>query len=60
MDFVTAVSSAELRGKEIGKAEEKKIQALETAEKMLQADFNIRQIRDLTCLSEAEILQIKK
>ena len=60
MDFISAVSPAELRGKEIGKAEGKKIQALETAEKMLQADFNIRQISDLTGLSKAEILQIKK
>ena len=84
MDFVSAISSAELRGKEIGKAEGraegltegiakgrtegkaegrvegKKIQALETAKKMLQADFDIHQIIELTGLSESEILQFKK
>ena len=68
MDFVSAISSAELRGKEIGKAEGraegkaegKKIQALETAKKMLQADFDIHQIIELTGLSESEILQLKK
>ena len=80
MDFVSAISSAELRGKEIGKAEGltegiekgrtegkaegrvegKKIQALETAKKMMQADFDIHQIIELTGLSESEILQFKK
>ncbi|WP_295484469.1 hypothetical protein [uncultured Succinatimonas sp.] len=84
MDFVSAISSAELRGKEIGKAEGraegltegiekgrtegkaegrvegKKIQALETTKKMLQADFDIHQIIELTGLSESEILQFKK
>ena len=71
MDFVSAISSAELRGKEIGKAEGraegltegkaegKKIQALETAKKMLQADFDIHQIIELTGLSESEIMQLK-
>ena len=61
MDFVSAISSAELRGKELGKAEGraegkaegKKIQALETAKKMLQADFDIHQIIELTGLSES-------
>ena len=59
-DFASAVSSAELRGKEIGKAEGKKLQALETAKKMLKAGFNLRQITDFTALTEAEILQIEK
>ena len=67
MDFVSAISSAELRGKELGKAEDraegkaegKKIQALETAKKMLQADFDIHQIIELTGLSESEIMQLK-
>ena len=67
MDFVSAISSAELRGKELGKAEGraegkaegKKIQALETAKKMLQADFDIHQIIELTGLSESEIMQLK-
>ena len=60
MDFASAVSSAELRGKEIGKAEGMKLQALETAKKMLKAGFNLRQITDFTALTEAEILQLGK
>ena len=83
MDFVSAISSAELRGKEIGKAEGraegltegiakgrtegkaegrvegKKIQALETAKKMLQANFSLQQIAEISGLSEAEILKLK-
>ena len=72
MDFASAVSSAELRGKEIGRAEGKaegiaegkaegmKLQALETAKKMLKAGFNLRQITDFTALTEDEILQLGK
>ena len=64
MDFASAVSSAELRGKEIGRAEGiaegMKLQALETAKKMLKAGFNLRQITDFTALTEAEILQLGK
>ena len=72
MDFASAISSAELRGKEmgraegkaegitVGKAEGKKQQALETAEKMLKAGFNLRLINEFTGLTEAEILQLKK
>ena len=68
MDFVSAVSSAELRGKEIGKAEGKaegraegkKIQAAETAEALLDMGLSLQQITKATGLTEAEILQIKK
>lgn len=68
MDFVSAISSAELRGKEIGKAEGKaegraegkKIQAAETAEALLDMGLSLQQITKATGLTEAEILQIKK
>ena len=72
MDFVSAISSAELRGKEIGKAEGraegltegkaegKKIQALETAKTLLEMGLSIQQIIKATGLSESEILQLKK
>lgn len=48
MDFVSAVSSAELRGKEIGKAERKKMQALETAKTLLDMGLSFAHIFDLT------------
>ena len=64
MDFVSAISSAELRGKEIGKAEGraegKKIQALETAKTLLEMGLSIQQIIKATGLSESEIMQLKK
>ena len=68
MDFVSAISSAELRGKEIrkaegkaeGRAEGKKIQAAETAEALLDMGLSLQQITKATGLTEAEILQIKK
>ncbi len=44
MDFV----SAELRGKEIGKAERKKMQALETAKTLLDMGLSFAHIFDLT------------
>ena len=63
MDFVSAISSAELRGKEIGKAEGrvegKKIQALETAKTLLEMGLSIQQIIKATGLTEEEILQLK-
>ena len=72
MDFVSAISSAEIRGKEIGKAEGraegltegkaegKKIQALETAKTLLEMGLSIQQIIKATGLSKSEILQLKK
>ena len=64
MDFVSAISSAELRGKAIGKAEGKaegkKIQALETAKTLLEMGLSIQQIIKATGLTEEEILQLKK
>ena len=72
MDFVSAISSAEILGKEIGKAEGraegltegkaegKKIQALGTAKTLLEMGVSIQQIIKATGLSESEILQLKK
>ena len=60
MDFASAISSAELRGKEIGKAEGKKLQALETAKTLLDMGLSIQQIAKATGLGETEILQLKK
>ncbi len=48
MDFVSAVSSTELRGKEIGKSERKKMQALETAKTLLDMGLSFTHIFDLT------------
>ena len=48
MDFVSAVSSTELRGKEIGKSERKKMQALETAKTLLDMGLSFAHIFDLT------------
>ena len=52
MDFV----SAELRGKEIGKAERKKMQALETARTLLDMGLSLQQVIKATGLTEAELL----
>ena len=60
MDFASAISSAELRGKEIGQAEGKKLQALETAKTLLDMGLSIQQIAKATGLGETEILQLKK
>ena len=51
MDYVSHMSSAELKGR--------KDQALETAKKMLQANFSLQQIAEISGLSEAEILKLK-
>ena len=72
MDFVSAISSAEILGKEIGKAEGraegltdgkaegKKIQALGTDKTLIEMGVSIQQIIKATGLSESEILQLKK
>ena len=54
------IAKGRTEGKAEGRVEGKKIQALETAKKMMQADFDIHQIIELTGLSESEILQFKK
>ena len=56
MDFVSAVSSTELRGKEIGKSERKKMQALETARTLLDMGLSLQQVIKATGLTEAELL----
>ena len=55
MDYSSHMSSAELKGEEKGR----KAQALETAKKMLQANFSLQQIMEISGLTEAEILQLK-
>ena len=55
MDYVSHMSSAELKGEERGR----KAQALETAKKMLQANFSLQQIEEISGLPESEILRLK-
>ena len=63
MDFASAVSSAELRGKEIGRAEGiaegMKLQAIETAKTLLDMGLFLPQITKATGLTESEFLQLK-
>ena len=63
MDYASHMSSAEIKGEERGikkgLEEGRKAQALETAQKMLQADFSLQQIMEISGLTEAEILQLK-
>ena len=59
MDYASHMSSAEIKGEERGRIEGRKAQALETAQKMLQADFSLQQIMEISGLTEAEILQFK-